>query len=77
MVFGRLKFYALIAAAFALGVLGMRAFWIDEGIERERDRRSKERLDAMREAKDVRDEIQSDPHLADRATRWLRETGDR
>jgi hypothetical protein len=72
-VISRLRLYALIAAAFFLGILGMRAFWIDEGVEKERAQRDEDRLDAMRKAKEVRDEVESDPYLADRATRWLRD----
>lgn len=41
-----------------------------QGIEREHVRR---RLDAMREAKKVQDDVESDPYLVDRAHQWVRE----
>lgn len=72
---GRLKLYALVAAAFILGVLGMRAFWIDEGVDRERAKRDKKRLDDMHKAKEVEDEVEilDDVGLGERASKWVRQ----
>lgn len=45
-----------------------------EGREHERDKLSRDNLDAMKDAKDVRDEVTSDPHFVDRArTKWVRD----
>lgn len=76
MVFANIRFYALLAAAFVLGILGLRAFWIDGGIAREQQKRVEDRLKAMKAAKEVRDavEILDDTGLADRASKWLRES---
>lgn len=72
---GRLKLYALVAVAFFLGVLGMRAFWIDEGVDRERAKRDKKRLDDMHKAKEVEDEVEilDDVGLGERASKWVRQ----
>lgn len=72
---GRLKLYALVAVAFLLGVLGMRAFWIDEGVDRERAKRDQKRLDDMHKAKEVEDEVEilDDVGLGERASKWVRQ----
>lgn len=77
-VIGRLKLYALVAAAFLLGVIGMRALWIDEGVDREKARRDKQRLGDMREAKEIEDEVEvlDDVGLGERAGRWVRQADD-
>lgn len=71
----RVKLYALIAAAFILGFIGIRAFWIDEGITKEQQRRDQDRLDALKKANEVRHDVEilDDAGLADRASKWLRE----
>lgn len=74
-VIGRLKLYALVAVAFFLGVLGMRAFWIDEGVDREKAKRDQKRLDDMHKAKEVEDEVEilDDVGLGERASKWVRQ----
>lgn len=71
-MWGRLKLYA---AAAAIGVAAMwRAVAMIRKSERkdiERERASR-RIDAMKEAGRIRDDVESDPYLVDRAHEWLR-----
>lgn len=77
-MFARLKLYALVAAAFILGVLGMRAFWIKEGAAREAAKRNEKRIDDMRKAKEIEDEVEilDDAGLGERASKWVRQADD-
>ena len=71
----RLKLYALIAVAFAMGVLGLRAKWIGDGEARVRDKLEKQRAKAIEDATEVRNEVEALDRdtLRDRATRWVRD----
>ena len=68
----RLKLYL---AALAVGVA---ATWHVVRIIRQRERkdieleRASRRVDAMKEAGRIRDDVESDPYLVDRAHEWLR-----
>lgn len=68
MMFTKAKLWAAAAAAFVLGLLGIYLKGREDG-ERQDGRR---RIDAMKTAKDVRDEIQDDPYFVDRARQWVR-----
>lgn len=72
MIWGRIKFY-LMAAAIGLAAVWRVVVMIRQGersdIERERASR---RVDAMKEAGRIRDDVESDPYLVDRAHEWLR-----
>ena len=70
----RWKIYGLAAAAFVIGVMGMRARWIDGALAEAEAKRNAARLQAVREANEVRRdvEIMDDTGLADRASRWVR-----
>jgi hypothetical protein len=75
-VFGlRLKLYLLAALSFVAGLLGIYASGVHRGKSSERNRRNEERLDAMKEAKNVEDNVRSldDDALADRASKWVRD----
>ena len=71
-MFGRIKLYVAAGLAFALGLLGI--YWRGKsaGVEAERNKHMRRRIDAMTTAKDVRDEVESDPDLVRRATEWVR-----
>lgn len=71
----RWKFYALVAGAFLIGILGMRARWIDNALAKEEAKRTEARLEAVRKANEVRRDVEilDDTGLANRASRWLRE----
>jgi hypothetical protein len=70
----RLQLYFLLGAAFILGVVGIYASGVQRGIDRSRNRINEQRLENVRTAKEVEDEVQSldDTSLADRAHEWVR-----
>ena len=73
----KLQLYIAAGAAFMLGLVGIYWRGRSAGVEAERDRHVRRRIDAMTTAKDVRDEVESDPDLAYRAQRWVRSDDDR
>ena len=68
----KLQLYAAAGLAFMLGLVGI--YWRGKsaGAEAERDKQTRRRVNAMKQAKDVRDEIMDDPYLIDRAEQWVR-----
>jgi hypothetical protein len=72
----RIKLYLVIAAAFFVGVLGIRAKWINEGEARVRSQLADKRLRAIKEAEDVRNEVEAIDRgtLRDRGAVWVRGT---
>lgn len=68
----KLQLYAAAGLAFALGLVGIYWRGKSDGAEAERDKQTRRRVDAMKRAKDVRDEIMDDPYLIDRAEQWVR-----
>lgn len=77
-MWGRLKLYAIAGAAFALGLLG--TYWRgrSDGASSARASTTEQRLDIMKQAKEVEDEIEilDDVGLGERAGKWLRESRD-
>jgi hypothetical protein len=73
-MFLRLKLYAAAVAAFILALLGI--YWSGrrDGAAAVKAAITEDRLDAMKVAKDVEDEIKSldDPAFIDRAGQWVR-----
>ena len=72
MVGARLQLWALIGLAFVAGVLGIYMSGVQRGIDRQRSKLDRARLDRITEAKEIEDEINADPHLVDRARQWVR-----
>ena len=74
----RIQLYLLIGAAFFLGVVGIYASGVQRGIDRTRNKINEKRLDDVRAAKEVEDEIESlgNTSLADRANEWVRKSRD-
>ena len=68
----RLKLYlaALAVGAAAAGQV-VRVIRKSERNDIERERASR-RIDAMKEAGRIRDDVESDPYLVDRANEWVR-----
>lgn len=68
------KLYALIALAFVLGLVGLRAKFISDGEEKLRAKIDADRISAIREANDVRNEVEALDRdtLQSRARRWVR-----
>ena len=73
-MFLRLKLYVIGVAAFVLALLGI--YWTGkrDGAAAVKADITEDRLDAMKTAKDVEDEIKSldDPAFVDRAGQWVR-----
>ncbi len=71
---GRLKLYAIGAAAFVLALLGI--YWSGrrDGAAAVKADINENRLDTVRQAKEIEDEIKSldDPAFIDRAGQWVR-----
>ena len=71
---GRLKLYAIGAVAFVLALLGI--YWSGrrDGAAAVKADINENRLDTLRQAKEIEDEIKSldDPAFIDRAGQWLR-----
>ena len=70
----RLKLYAVLALAFALGLLRWRSMAVDHAVTVLSAQRERARLDAALKAKSAKEEIDAldDMGLANRASRWLR-----
>ena len=74
----RLQLYALLAFAFVAGIFGVYVSGVQRGIDRARARVNEDRLDAIKTAKEIEDEVRSadDPYLVDRASQWVRKDRD-
>jgi hypothetical protein len=75
-VIARWQLYLFVAAAFVLGVLGIRARWLAEGEERARGKMETQRRKAVDNANEVRNEVEAFDRdtLRGRATIWVRGT---
>jgi hypothetical protein len=73
MVGARLQLYALLALAFMAGILGIYMSGVQRGIDRQRSKIDRARLDKIGQAKEIEDAVNADPHLVDRARQWVRE----
>ena len=73
-MFTRLKLYAIGVVAFVLALLGI--YWSGrrDGAAAVKADANEARLDAVKVAKEVEDEVRSldDPAFIDRASQWLR-----
>ena len=73
-MFARLKLYAIGAVAFVLALLGI--YWSGrrDGAAAVKADINENRLDTVRQAKEIEDEIKSldDPAFIDRAGQWVR-----
>ena len=73
MVGARLQLYALLALAFVAGIAGIYMSGVQRGIDRQRSKLDRARLDKIGQAKEIEDAVNADPHLVDRAKQWVRE----
>lgn len=64
--------YAIVGGVLAF----MGVYLYAKGRNDQIDKLSRDNLDAMRESKDIRDEIQNDPYFVDRARQWVRSDDD-
>ena len=63
MVGARLQLYALVALAFVAGLLGIYMAGVQRGIDRQRTKIDRARLDKIGQAKEIEDEINADPDI--------------
>lgn len=70
----RLQMYALIGAAFMLGLLGIYSAGIARGQDKVKRKIDEDRLRNIKMQKDIDDEINSlnDDNFANRAREWVR-----
>lgn len=73
-MFGRLQLYALIGAAFMLGLLGIYSAGISRGQDKVRRKIDASRIRNLQTNKEISDEINSldDPYLVQSARKWVR-----
>ena len=71
---GRLKLYAIGVAVFVAALFGIYFSGRRDAVNRAEAKIKDDRLDAIKKAKDVEDELDSlsDPYLVDRASQWVR-----
>lgn len=71
---GRLKLYAIGVVVFVAALFGIYFSGRRDGVNRAEAKIKDDRLDAIKKAKDVEDEIKGldDPSFIDRAGRWVR-----
>lgn len=73
-MFGKLQLYALIGAAFMLGLLGIYSAGISRGQDKVRRKIDASRISNLQTNKEISDEINSmdDPYLVQSARKWVR-----
>lgn len=74
----RFKIYGIIAVGVVLGLLGWRNAGIKAALEKAEAEEKERRLDQIRTAKEVEDDVESldDNSLRQRASRWVRDKND-
>lgn len=74
----RFKIYGIIAIGVVLGLLGWRSAGIKAALEKAEAEEKERRLDQIRTAKEVEDDVESldDNSLRQRASRWVRNKND-
>jgi len=72
----RIKLYAIGAAVFIAALLKLRHDAVSKALFELQADQAEKRIDAMRAAKEIEDEIEvlDDSGLADRASKWVRES---
>ncbi len=72
----RWQLYLILAGAFVLGVLGIRARLLAEGEERLRAKIATQKMEAIKEAQEVQNEVEALDRstLRDRAIVWVRKS---
>ena len=72
----RIKLYAIGAVVFIAALLKLRHDAVSKALFKLQADQAEKRIDAMRAAKEIEDEIEvlDDSGLADRASKWVRES---
>jgi preprotein translocase subunit SecF len=73
MFLSRIQLYLFVGIAFVLGILGIYASGVQRGIDKQRGQLDRARLKKIGQAKEIEDEVNADPNIADRARRWVRQ----
>ena len=68
----RIQMYLIAAVTFVAAMIGIYFKGKDSGRRTSDLEANRRRLEAMKQAKDVRDEVMDDPYIAERAARWVR-----
>jgi len=74
---GKLKLYAIGIIVFVAALFGIYFKGKGAGQQEAENKYIRRRVDALKKAKDVRDEVMDDPHFVDRARNWVRKDDDR
>lgn len=72
MIFNQIKMYLLGVVAFVVTVFGIYFKGKSAGRKDAENKHTRRRVEAMKTAKDVRDEVDNDPYFIDRASKWVR-----
>ena len=72
LVFNQIKMYLLGVVAFVVTIFGIYFKGKSAGKQAAANERKSRRIDAMKTAKDVRDDVESDPYFIDRVSKWVR-----
>ena len=74
----RIQLYVLLGLAFVAGIFGVYSSGVQRGIDKVRGKLGEDRLDKMKTAKEVEDEVRmaDDPYLVDHAGKWLRKNSE-
>jgi len=72
MIFKQIKMYLLGVVAFVVTIFGIYLKGKSAGRQGAENERKSRRIEAMKTAKDVRDEIMDDVDLVSRSRKWVR-----
>lgn len=74
MILTRWQLWGVLAVAFALGLLGIRAKWVSDGEQKLRDKMEAQRLKNLERARDIENEVEALDRdtLRNRARQWVR-----
>jgi len=76
-MFTRIKLWLAGAATAVAGLVALYFRAKADGRQEEENEHVRRRVEAMKTAKDVRDDVESDPYFIDRAGKWVRSDDDR
>lgn len=74
MIVARWQLWAILVAAFLLGILGIRAKWISDGEAKLRAKIEAKRQEAVQQAREIENEVEALDRdaLKSRARQWVR-----
>lgn len=74
MIVARWQLWAILGAAFLLGILGIRAKWVSDGEAKLRAKIEAKRQEAVQQAREIENEVEALDRdaLKSRARQWVR-----